>query len=119
MDEPVWEIATCSRTEEARHCAGTYRLRHFGDFKHIFGGPAPFNGSSGSFKVHGADHKPHKHHGGDNSHRFELSDWECYVREHVFLLPVVLFALLLVGTVLYRHAVSRQPAESRQPYERL
>ena len=33
------------------HGAGTYRLRHFGDYKHIFGGPVPFNGTSSSFEV--------------------------------------------------------------------
>ena len=100
--------------------AGTYRLRHFGDFKHIFGGSAPFNGTSSSFEVHGAGGAPHKkHHGGANRHRFQLSDWELYVREHRFLIPVVLFALLLFGSVLYRQAVSRQPAGSSHPYDRL
>ena len=33
------------------HGAGTYRLRHFGDYKHIFGGPVAFNGTSSSFEV--------------------------------------------------------------------
>ena len=63
--------------------------------------------------------RPHKHHNSDNRRKFQLSDWELYVREHGFLIPLVLFALLLVGTALYRQAVSRQPAQSRQPYERL
>ena len=72
-------------------------------------------------QVHGADVKPrlHKHHNSDSRRRFELSDWELYVREHGFLIPLVLFALLLVGTGLYRQAVSRQPAQSRHPIERL
>ena len=99
--------------------AGTYRLRHFGDFKHILGGSSPFNGTSGNFEVHGVDVEPHKHHKKDNSRRFELSDWERYVREHGFLIPVLLFALLLVGTALYRQAVSRRPAVSPHPYQQL
>ncbi len=66
------------------------------------------------------DVKPHKHHKhDDNRHKFELSDWERYVREHSFLIPVFLFALLLLGTVLYRQTVSRRPAVSSHPYERL
>ena len=63
--------------------------------------------------------RPHKHHNSDNRRKFQLSDWELWVREHGFLIPLVLFALLLVGTVLYRQAVSWQPAQSRHPYERL
>ena len=65
------------------------------------------------------DVKPQKHHKDDNRHKFELSDWELYVREHSFLIPVFLFALLLVGTVLYRQTVSRWPALSAHPYEQL
>ena len=65
------------------------------------------------------DVEPHKHHKKDNSRRFELSDWERYVREHGFLIPVLLFALLLVGTALYRQAVSRRPAVSPHPYQQL
>ena len=30
---------------------GTYRLRHFGDYKHIFDGTTPFEGASSSFVV--------------------------------------------------------------------
>lgn len=63
--------------------------------------------------------KPHKHHKDDNRRSFELSDWERYVREHGFLIPVLLFAMLLLGTALYRQAVSWRPAVSPQPYERL
>ena len=72
-------------------------------------------------QVHGVDVKPrpHKHHNSDNRRKFQLSDWELYVREHGFLIPLVFFALLLVGTALYRQAVSRQPAQSMPPYERL
>ena len=65
------------------------------------------------------DVKPHKPRKDDNGRKFELSDWELYVREHGFLIPVLLFGLLLVGTALYRQAVSRRPAVSSQPYERL
>ena len=80
----------------------------------------PFNGTSGNFEVHGVDVKPHKHHkDDDNRRKFELSDWERYVREHGFLIPVFLFALLLVGNALYRQTVSRRPAVSPHPYERL
>lgn len=31
--------------------SGTYRLKHFGDFKHIFDGTTPFEGASSSFVV--------------------------------------------------------------------
>ena len=65
------------------------------------------------------DVEPHKHRKDNNGRKFELSDWELYVREHGFLIPVLLFALLLLGTALYRQAVSRRPALSPQPYERL
>ena len=51
--------------------------------------------------------------------RFELSDWERWVREHGFLIPVLLFVLLLVGTALYRQAVAQRPAVSPHPYESL
>ena len=30
---------------------GTYRLRHFGDYKHVFGGTQSFSGASSSFSV--------------------------------------------------------------------
>lgn len=30
---------------------GQYRLRHFGDYKHILGGTEPFSGASRSFEV--------------------------------------------------------------------
>ena len=120
-----WNAWQCKCSSHAllrgtSHGAGTYRLRHFWDYKHIFGGPVAFNGTSSSFEVHGTGGAPHKkHHGGAKRHRFQLSDWELYVREHGFLIPVVLFALLLVGTVLYRQAVSRQPVGSSHPYDRL
>lgn len=34
-----------------RRCAGVYRLRHFGDYKHILGGTQAFEGASRSFCV--------------------------------------------------------------------
>ena len=51
-----WNVWQCKPTSHAllrgtSDGAGTYRLRHFGDYKHIFGGPVPFNGTSSSFEV--------------------------------------------------------------------
>ena len=38
-------------TSGCRRCAGVYRLRHFGDYKHILGGTQAFEGASRSFCV--------------------------------------------------------------------
>ena len=51
-----WNLWQCKSISHAllmgtSHDAGTYRLQHFGDYKHIFGGPVPFNGTSSSFEV--------------------------------------------------------------------
>lgn len=95
-------------------CAGTYRLRHFGDYKHIFGGAQPFNGSSSSFRV--ATPAPHNpSHGSRN----RLSDWERFVREHTFLLPLALFAGFLAASVAFRQPLlafaTQQPHFHRLP----
>ena len=48
----IWGPASSrSSLKGTLHDAGTYRLRHFGDYKHIFGGPVAFNGTSSSFEV--------------------------------------------------------------------
>ena len=36
-------------------CAGLYRVRHFGDYKEIFGGTVSFDGSSTLFQVGAAE----------------------------------------------------------------
>ena len=81
------------------HCAGTYRLRHFGDYKHIFGGTQPFNGTSSSFRVGTPAPPPGS---GRHGRRGRLSDWERYVREHGFLIPLALFATFLGLSVAFR-----------------
>jgi hypothetical protein len=79
--------------------AGTYRLRHFGDYKHIFGGTHAFNGTSGSFRV-ATPQPPHtRQHQGSR-----WAAWGQYVRDHVFFAPVVLFGGFLVASVACRQS---------------
>ncbi|CAL8468077.1 g7616 [Coccomyxa elongata] len=85
--------------------AGMYRLRHFGDFKHILGGTQAFSGASRAFQV--GDLHP-SHGGGSGS---GLSDWELFVRENGYLIPLALFAMFLVASVVYRQVVSSNQRE--------
>ena len=82
-----------------------YRLRHFGDFKHIYGGTQAFSGASCAFQV--GDVRP-GHGGGSGS---GLSDWGRFVRENGFLIPLALFAMFLVASVVYRQVVSSSQHE--------
>lgn len=82
-----------------------YRLRHFGDFKHIYGGTQAFSGASRAFQV--GDMRPG--HGGGSS--TDLSDWELFVRENGYLIPLVLFGMFLVASVVYRQVVSSNERE--------
>lgn len=40
----TWDIAEDTQP-------GTYRIQHFGDYKHVFGYTHPFRGTSSSFEV--------------------------------------------------------------------
>ena len=79
-----------------------YRLRHFGDYKHIFGGTQAFFGASRAFQVG----DPSSGRGG-GSGSAGLSDWEMFVRQNGYLIPLALFALFLVGSIAYRVVVSK------------
>ncbi|KAK9901622.1 hypothetical protein WJX75_005298 [Coccomyxa subellipsoidea] len=82
--------------------AGVYRLRHFGDYKHIFGGTQAFSGTSRSFLVGSPSSG-----GGGGSSGAGLLGWEMFVRENAHLIPLVLFTVFLVGSIAYRVVVSR------------
>ena len=79
-----------------------YRLRHFGDYKHIFGGTQAFSGTSRSFLVGSPSSG-----GGGGSSGAGLLGWEMFVRENAHLIPLVLFTVFLVGSIAYRVVVSR------------
>lgn len=90
---------------------GVYRLRHFGDFKHILGGTSPFSGASRSFKIVGSPDPSGPGQDPDGPHgrrRWPLSDWELFVRERGYLIPLALFAMFLVISAGYRMHVSRE-----------
>ena len=86
---------------------GMYRLRHFGDYKHIFGGTQAFSGASRAFQVGNPSS------GGGSSGSAGLSGWEIFVQKYAHLIPLVLFTVFLVGSIAYRVMVSNS---SQQQY---
>jgi hypothetical protein len=94
--------------------AGTYRLRHFGDYKHIFGGTQPFNGTSSSFRVRTPAPPP-----AYRGRRGGLSDWEQYVRSHGFMIPLALFAAFLALSVAFRGQALGVMTQQAQRYLRV